>query len=140
MGTGGVSLEGVLGRGKQSDGINDRGFTTVHNILNPCTIEMLRGELDGAERGARISQRGEIYAIRNVLATAAAVRDLAADERVRRLVVPLLGLGAFPVQGIFFDKPADANWKVPWHQDLSIPVKARIEVPEFGPWSIKAGV
>jgi len=44
------------------------------------------------------------------------------------------------VQGIFFDKPADANWKVQWHQDLSIPVKARVEVPGFGPWSKKAGV
>lgn len=27
-----------------------------------------------------------------------------------------------------------------WHQDLSIPVQARIEIDGYGPWSIKDGV
>jgi hypothetical protein len=34
----------------------------------------------------------------------------------------------------------DANWKVAWHQDLTIAVRHRIEVPGFGPWSVKDGV
>jgi len=32
------------------------------------------------------------------------------------------------------------NWKVPWHQDLTIAVKARDVVPGFAPWTQKAGV
>ena len=92
------------------------------------------------ERGTEVSQRGQVYAIRNLLEVVPAVRELAAGERSRRLVEPVLGPDAFPVQGIFFDKPADANWKVRWHQDLSIPVKARGEAAGFGPWSMKAGV
>jgi ectoine hydroxylase-related dioxygenase (phytanoyl-CoA dioxygenase family) len=43
------------------------------------------------------------------------------------------------VRGIFFDKTPDANWKVPYHQDLSIAVKGKAEVEGFGPWSEKAG-
>ena len=44
------------------------------------------------------------------------------------------------VRGILFDKTPDANWLVPWHQDLSIAVRERRYVPGFGPWSVKAGV
>ena len=96
----------------------------------------------GSRLRAALTSRSavQVYAIRNLLDVVPAVRQVAGSASVRRLVEPLLGPNAFPVQGIFFDKPADANWKVPWHQDLSIPVKARVEVPGFGPWSMKAGV
>jgi ectoine hydroxylase-related dioxygenase (phytanoyl-CoA dioxygenase family) len=52
----------------------------------------------------------------------------------------MLGTKARVVRGLLFDKTPDANWKVAWHQDLSIAVRQRIEVPGFGPWSNKAGV
>jgi ectoine hydroxylase-related dioxygenase (phytanoyl-CoA dioxygenase family) len=44
------------------------------------------------------------------------------------------------VRGILFDKTPGANWKVPWHQDLSIAVTKQIDLPGYGPWSVKAGV
>ena len=45
-----------------------------------------------------------------------------------------------PVRAIYFNKSPDANWLVPWHQDLTIAVRERRDVPGFGPWSIKHGV
>ena len=44
------------------------------------------------------------------------------------------------VRGIYFDKRVDANWKVAWHQDLSIAVKAKAKIEGYGPWSVKAGI
>jgi ectoine hydroxylase-related dioxygenase (phytanoyl-CoA dioxygenase family) len=41
---------------------------------------------------------------------------------------------------IFFDKTPDANWKVAWHQDLTIAVRQKIEVACFTAWSVKDGV
>ena len=52
----------------------------------------------------------------------------------------MLGDTAFAVRGILFDKIPEANWKVPWHQDVTISVRAREDVEGFGPWSMKAGV
>jgi ectoine hydroxylase-related dioxygenase (phytanoyl-CoA dioxygenase family) len=52
----------------------------------------------------------------------------------------ILGEDAFAVRGILFDKQEDANWKVPWHQDVTIAVKSRVEVDGYGPWSIKEDV
>ncbi len=52
----------------------------------------------------------------------------------------VLGPAAVAVRGILFDKNPSANWKVPWHQDLSIAVNQRAELRSFGPWSVKAGI
>jgi ectoine hydroxylase-related dioxygenase (phytanoyl-CoA dioxygenase family) len=55
------------------------------------------------------------------------------------IVRPLIGRAARPVKGIYFDKTPDANWKVAWHQDLSIAVREEKAAPGFSGWSIKAG-
>lgn len=69
-----------------------------------------------------------------------AVRKAAQSSAIRSLVEPVLGQECFAVRAILFNKLQDANWKVPWHQDVVIAVRERIEVSGFGPWSIKDGV
>jgi hypothetical protein len=54
------------------------------------------------------------------------------------IIEPLLP-GARAVRAIWFDKTADANWLVPWHQDRTIAVRERLNVPGYGPWSMKQG-
>lgn len=43
------------------------------------------------------------------------------------------------VQCTLFDKTPDQNWLVALHQDLNIPVSARVEHPGLGVWSVKEG-
>ncbi|MGB0902260.1 phytanoyl-CoA dioxygenase family protein [Halocynthiibacter sp.] len=43
------------------------------------------------------------------------------------------------VRLLSFDKSAEANWGVPWHQDRVISVVDRAEVPGFTNWSCKGG-
>jgi hypothetical protein len=56
--------------------------------------------------------------------------------------IPALALGpeCLPVRATLFDKSADKNWSLGWHQDRTIAVKQRIDVNGFGPWSIKSGM
>lgn len=51
-----------------------------------------------------------------------------------------LGGAARPVRAILFDKSAAANWALGWHQDRTIAVKVRVDVPGYGPWSTKQGL
>jgi hypothetical protein len=119
------------------------GFAIVEGLLSAAEVHQLIREIDAlpatddAVRQRR--KNGAGFARRNLLDTAAVGR-LAGSEAWLSLVHPVVGLESRPVRGILFDKTPDANWLVPWHQDLSIAVKRRIEVPGFGPWSVKAGV
>lgn len=44
------------------------------------------------------------------------------------------------VRVIVFDKTADKNWLVTWHQDKTISVSDKKEIDGWGPWTLKDGV
>jgi hypothetical protein len=68
------------------------------------------------------------------------VSELARSNRLLDLVRPHLSVHPEPVRAIYFDKSTDANWLVTWHQDLTIAVDKKLDLPGFGPWSIKNGI
>lgn len=74
------------------------------------------------------------------LLTVAAVRQFARSDELTELVRPYFDGEPFPVRGIYFYKSPESNWFVSWHQDVTITVRHRRDVPGFGPWSIKEGV
>jgi ectoine hydroxylase-related dioxygenase (phytanoyl-CoA dioxygenase family) len=85
-------------------------------------------QVDGARGGARH------------LLDRPSVQALARSYPVRLVAEAALGPNCFAVRGILFDKTPAANWKVAWHQDLTIAVQERRDVTGFGPWSEKDGV
>jgi ectoine hydroxylase-related dioxygenase (phytanoyl-CoA dioxygenase family) len=120
--------------------IHRDGFAIVENVAASATVAVLLNELAEVDGPGAIRRRGSVHAVRNLLAAVPSVRGLARSAAVRALVEPLLGAECFAVRGILFDKTPDANWKVAWHQDLTIAVRERREAPGFGPWSEKAGI
>jgi len=113
--------------------VEQDGFGLPDDFVEPELLEAIAAELelaDAARRGG----------IRDPLAISAGVRRLAEHECVRRAAEAVLGPGCFVARALFFDKTARANWKVAWHQDLTITVRRRIDAPGFGPWSTKAGI
>jgi Phytanoyl-CoA dioxygenase (PhyH) len=68
------------------------------------------------------------------------VRDLSLDPRMIALAGEFLDSIAIPFRATLFDKSAGGNWLVAWHQDTALPLRARVEHPDWGPWSVKAGV
>jgi hypothetical protein len=78
--------------------------------------------------------------LRDVLDNLPAMRDLADHASIRAIVDQVLGPEAFVVRATLFDKTESSNWKVPWHQDVTIAVAERIDTPGYTPWSNKAGV
>ena len=55
------------------------------------------------------------------------------------LASEVLGERATPVSAIFLDKTPGANWKVPGHQDLVVPVERQVDEPGFTGWTTKRG-
>ncbi len=68
------------------------------------------------------------------------VAQVASSARLLEIVRPHLPREPAAARAIYFDKSAEANWLVPWHQDLTLAVRAQVDAPGFGPWSIKDGM
>ena len=123
------------------DDIARDGFAVVQEFLDRKTIQRVLEALANVRIENGEGQRaGKFFGIRNLLNVVPFTRDLANNSACRSLVKPILGSAARVVRGIYFDKNRDANWKVAWHQDMTIAVRERVDVEGYGPWSIKAGI
>lgn len=119
--------------------IEEFGFATVPQMIDSKQIENLIAEL--SETNNSFDEKiGSSYGVRNLLNLSPEVRMLTESRKVKDLIESILGKSAQPVRAIFFDKTPDANWKVPWHQDLTIAVKEKRETTGFSAWTIKAGI
>jgi len=109
-----------------------RGAATDEQIA-PLRIalsgaDIARSERGGDTYGARgLLQISEVRAVANMPATTAALRHI-------------LGESFLAVRSLFFDKTAGANWPVLWHQDLSLALRDRHNLPGWRNWSIKRGI
>jgi ectoine hydroxylase-related dioxygenase (phytanoyl-CoA dioxygenase family) len=110
------------------------GFAIVEGVLGKSEIALLTRALclSVGRSNRSSSSRRNLLAVDEVVA-------LSECSSVRDLINPILGEEARAVRGLLFDKTPDANWKVPWHQDVTIGVQAKAVLPGYGPWSVKAG-
>ena len=114
--------------------IEINGFATIDPYLDSDSIELFIQDI------ATFNITPGRAGIGNLLELVPSVKILAQSPEIRSLVEPILGDGSRVVRGIFFDKNPATNWKIPWHQDLSIAVKNRLDLPDYHPWSVKAGI
>jgi hypothetical protein len=102
--------------------VEQDGFAVVPACLDEATVERLCKQFDDTR-----------HAQRNLLSVPS-VRVLAISKPVREIIETVLGPSCFAVRGIFFNKTRSSNWKVAWHQDLTIAVRKRKDADGFGAW------
>jgi hypothetical protein len=113
----------------------------VNQLLKQNGFELVPHVLDERDCQELIVSLGPVNgAGRRGLLDVSIVAKLATSVRLLDLVRPHLKSEPRAVRAIYFDKSAGINWLVAWHQDLTISVRRRVDVPGFGPWSTKDGV
>ncbi len=106
----------------------DDGFVVLPGVYSAAQVDSMLAGLAGIfqdqpETVAIRSSAGSVYAARNVLAlwpeAADVCRQPPLPEFLARLMRPAFGL----VRALFFDKPPERSWTLPWHRDLTIAVR-----------------
>jgi ectoine hydroxylase-related dioxygenase (phytanoyl-CoA dioxygenase family) len=111
------------------------GFAVVPEALSAVQAGELRDLLTPA-----VSSEAPVSAGTRNLLQIRQVAELAVSDAILNLIEPILGPEPRPLRAIWFDKQHGANWKVPFHQDLTMPLQERREVEGFTAWSVKEGV
>jgi hypothetical protein len=108
--------------------IDECGFSVLPNVFGDEEVQFLIESISKIEREEGVRTRGGVYAIRNLLHLSPTVNDFACSAKVRSLAEEIQDR-ALAVRATLFDKTAGANWLVPWHQDLTVCVQSRLDVP-----------
>ena len=77
---------------------------------------------------------------RNLFLFSPLVEGLVRKSSFNQAATEILGKQCFAVRAIFFNKIEKANWHVPWHQDIGIPIRERKNVPGFTAFTMKEGI
>ena len=113
--------------------LEEQGFANVPAVLNTRELIPILVSLADLE-----PPRGRA-GIRHVLGHPT-VKVVAHNSRLLEMAQTVLGSAAFPFRATLFDKTPDSNWLIGWHQDTALPLREKIDVPGWGPWSEKQGV
>ncbi len=111
----------------------NQGFAVVPNVFGTSEVDAFAHEL--VAPSLKRSRAG----VRHLLSLPP-IATLARDPRLVELAASVLGCEPVPFGATLFDKSADANWLVVWHQDTALPLTERRNAPGWGPWSVKGGV
>jgi hypothetical protein len=116
------------------------GFAITSPLYSQSEIAALLDCIENAPAASANFRRSQdVFAIRNLLGEIPALIPLLHTAALRELIAELFPAGCHLTKAIYFDKPAGSNWLVAWHQDLMINVVQRANLPDFGPWTAKAG-
>lgn len=125
----------------QSKEFERNGFGIVEKVLDTEIVSLLINEVSKLKPSNSVSRENEsVYGVRNLLNLLPKIREFSQSELVNKIAEDFLGKNAKVVRAIYFDKTPEANWKVPWHQDLTIAVKERYETEGFSAWTQKAKI
>ena len=113
--------------------IDADGFAVLPGVLRQSEMDTLRPDID--KTPLHRSRAGARHMLGNT-----SVAALASDHRLLEIARQVLGAEARPFRATLFDKSPTSNWLVVWHQDITLPLRERQELPGWGPWSVKEGV
>ncbi len=109
-------------------GLDLHGFLVLPGVLDEKAIRSVENGLSG------LSMAGA--GTRNLLARSWC-QELSQRIATHPAIRLLLPSSPGAVQCTYFEKSQDQNWLVSLHQDLSIPVRERVDHPELRGWSLK---
>jgi len=111
--------------------LHEQGFVVVGPLLTAGECDDIVAKL--------VEMPDRVAGTRTLLARTWCI-DLACRLASHPSLRRLLPAGAVPLQCTLFEKTPRRNWLVALHQDLGIPVAARVEDPALSGWTRKEGV
>jgi hypothetical protein len=102
------------------------GYTLLPGVIDAAEIAALGGRLAAAlelDQPSVLRSRGRTYGSRDLARLLPEVCEIPRRGVLWEFVAAVLGPHAGLVRALYFDKPPDRSWSLPWHKDRTIAVR-----------------
>ncbi len=127
--------------------LNEEGFAVVESVFDFEECDRLTRNLEAAlvacndESVVLRRANGAIFGARNLLTVFPQTTMLWRKQPLIDVLAKVLGGQFGLVRGLYFDKPPEGTWSLPWHQDRTIAVMEHaIPSEQFRNRTMKGGV
>ncbi len=123
---------------RHNDNLLKDGFTVIENIYTNAEIVALVDIIDSVNSSNPTFRKNDgLFAIRQFLKQIPGISKLIFNDTLTSVIDHLFGNDYFVVKSIYFDKPELSNWFVAFHQDLTISVDKKLDLPGYNAWTNK---
>jgi hypothetical protein len=108
------------------DRLQHFGYVLLPGVFDARDTDLLAGRLSAALQANEPSvlrSRGHTYGSRDLVRLLPEVCDIPRHSSLKVFIAAVLGSRAGLVRAMYFDKPPDRSWSLPWHKDRTIAVK-----------------
>lgn len=126
--------------------LKEQGYAVLPGIFAFAETSALAGQVEETlmrdRQGSALKTADDtLYAARNLLELWPAVKDVWRRPPLPAVLDNILGPQFGLVRALYFDKPPERTWALPWHKDLTIAVRDnRLPSQHFQKPTTKAGV
>lgn len=118
--------------------ILENGFGIINTVFSNEEVDKIIQVLENIDTSKETFRKSEdLFAIRQFLKEVPEIKDLIFNDNIKKVIREVFGERYVAVKSIYFDKPEKSNWYVAYHQDLTISVDKKVNLPDFGPWTTK---
>jgi hypothetical protein len=111
----------------------EQGYVIEKGLISTDEVKAI---IDEVAASAELQPK---HGIRNAEKKFPSIHRLTQSKSIITKAKSILGGKPELVRVIFFDKTPEKNWLVTWHQDKTITLNRKVDIPGWGPWSIKDG-
>lgn len=108
--------------------LETQGYSVIHPVFSKEEQTQISDGIAYYISGCSSVQENTVYGIRMVLTKVPGLKKMIFTEAFSKLVGNILGKDYTLIKSVYFDKPAGANWTVPYHQDISVNFKVKAEI------------
>jgi len=122
----------------QKEQLAQDGFTVIENIFSEKEVEQILECINNIDTSRPTFRKtNDLFAIRQFLKEIPSIKALVFNDSFKQLLRIIADENYFLIKSIYFDKPEQSNWFVPYHQDLTISVDQKKPIEGYGPWTAK---
>ncbi len=115
--------------------LTNRGFVITNHVYTKKELSKM-GSVLHHYKTQHPQDSSAIYAIRHLLQEIPDLKNFLINKNLKA-ILSRINKELFLTKAIFFDKPAQSNWYVTWHQDTTINATEKTEVEGFSGWTKK---
>ena len=125
---------------QHTDQFTREGFAVIEAIYSAEEVNAIAESIEFANStNPTFRKSDDLFAIRQFLKEIPAINSLLFTDSLKSIVKQFFGDKYFVVKSIYFDKPERSNWFVAYHQDLTISVDNKADLPGYSSWTKKHG-
>jgi len=124
--------------------LHDDGYSVLESVFDNDAVAVFLDRIETANKvdaDSALQSRGTVFAARNLIDSISDLVQLVRVPILDQLLCETIGENYGLVRTLYFDKPSDRSWNLPFHKDLTIAVKDNsLPTTHFSKPTRKAGV